>query len=94
MHNLNNAMKAADYPEKADITKINKTMILLLLFILAIYHAMIFAPIGAMLAELFPTRIRYTALSIPYHVLWIVVSCVTGVIFIKETKGVDIHSDI
>ena len=60
-------IKAAGYPTTADPAFINKPMILLLLSILGAYVAMVYAPLAAILVELFPTRIRYTALSVPYH---------------------------
>jgi hypothetical protein len=43
-------------------------MVVLLLFILVIYVTMVYGPIAAMLVELFPTRIRYTSMSLPYHI--------------------------
>ena len=62
------AIKAAGYPPKADPEQINKPMIVLLLFILVIYVTMVYGPIAAMLVEMFPTRIRYTSMSLPYHI--------------------------
>jgi len=62
------ALKAAGYPEKADPAGINKPMLVLLLFILVIYVTMVYGPIAAMLVEMFPTRIRYTSMSLPYHI--------------------------
>ena len=56
------------YPAKADMTKVNKPMVVLLLLILVIYVTMVYAPIGAWLVELFPARIRYTSMSLPYHI--------------------------
>jgi hypothetical protein len=61
-------IKAAGYPPKADPAQINKPMMLLLLFILVLYVTMVYGPIAAMLVEMFPTRIRYTSMSLPYHV--------------------------
>jgi MFS family permease len=61
-------MKEAGYPAKADPAKINKPLTLLLLTILVIYVTMVYGPIAAMLVELFPTRIRYTSMSLPYHI--------------------------
>jgi len=109
------------YPASADLTKINTGMTVLLLWILVIYVTLVYAPIAAWLVELFPTRIRYTGLSLPYHIgngwfggflpatvfaivastgniysgLWypIIVaaaSLVIGLIFLPETKGIDI----
>jgi MFS family permease len=62
------AIKAAGYPPKADPTQINKPMVLLLLTILVLYVTMVYGPIAAMLVEMFPTRIRYTSMSLPYHI--------------------------
>jgi MFS family permease len=114
---------AADkYPAKADPAQINYVMVTFLLFILVIYVTLVYGPIAAMLVELFPTRIRYTSMSLPYHIgngwfggflpttafaivaatgniydgLWypIVIAAMTlviGVLFVPETKDVDIH---
>lgn len=65
---LKGALTAAGYPEKADPARINKPMVLLLLWILVIYVTMVYGPIAAWLVELFPTRIRYTSMSLPYHI--------------------------
>ncbi|HEY3699579.1 MAG TPA: MFS transporter [Spongiibacteraceae bacterium] len=62
------AIKQAGYPDHADATKINWPMVVLLLVILGLYAAMTYGPIAAALVELFPTRIRYTAMSMPYHI--------------------------
>ena len=64
---LGDAIKGAGYPTKADKEQINYPMVLLLLVILVIYVTMVYGPIAAMLVELFPTRIRYTSMSLPYH---------------------------
>ncbi|SFI17459.1 Predicted arabinose efflux permease, MFS family [Collimonas sp. OK307] len=61
-------IKGAGYPSKADPDQMNKPMVLLLLFILVIYVTMVYGPIAAMLVEMFPTRIRYTSMSMPYHI--------------------------
>ncbi|MDB5766506.1 MAG: putative sugar transport protein [Collimonas fungivorans] len=61
-------IKGAGYPSKADPEQMNKPMVLLLLFILVIYVTMVYGPIAAMLVEMFPTRIRYTSMSMPYHI--------------------------
>ncbi|PKA72537.1 MULTISPECIES: MFS transporter [Pseudomonas] len=66
--NLSGALKEAGYPEKADPAKTNYPMVLLLLTILVIYVTMVYGPIAAWLVELFPTRIRYTSMSLPYHI--------------------------
>ncbi|MGN6703524.1 MAG: MFS transporter [Burkholderiaceae bacterium] len=65
---LGDAIKAAGYPTKADPAQMNKGMILLLLVVLVIYVTMVYGPIAAMLVEMFPTRIRYTSMSLPYHI--------------------------
>jgi len=120
---LGDAIKAAGYPTKADPAQVNKGMVLLLLTVLVIYVTMVYGPIAAMLVELFPTRIRYTSMSLPYHIgngwfggllpttafalvaykgdiyfgLWypIIIALITfvvGMLFIKETKNVDIYA--
>ncbi|MEO3723524.1 MFS transporter [Pseudomonas syringae] len=65
---LTTALKEAGYPEKADPAKTNYPMVLLLLTILVIYVTMVYGPIAAWLVELFPARIRYTSMSLPYHI--------------------------
>jgi len=62
------ALSAAGYPEKADPAGINKPMVVLILFILVLYVTMVYGPIAALLVELFPARIRYSAMSLPYHI--------------------------
>ncbi|MBK6908562.1 MAG: MHS family MFS transporter [Rhodocyclaceae bacterium] len=62
------AIKEAGYPAKADPAKMNKGMIVLILTIMVIYVTMVYGPIAAMLVEMFPTRIRYTSMSLPYHI--------------------------
>jgi MFS family permease len=109
------------YPAKADTAQINYPMAILLLTILVVYVTMVYGPIAAWLVELFPTRIRYSGLSLPYHIgngwfggflpatvfaivaatgdiysgLWYPViiaamSFVVGLLFLPETKDVDI----
>jgi MFS family permease len=118
---LGAAIKTAGYPEKADPAGVNHFMVTLLLVILVIYVTMVYGPIAAFLVELFPTRIRYTSLSLPYHIgngwfggflpttafamvaatgdiyygLWYPITValgtfVIGMLFLKETKDVDI----
>lgn len=65
---LKTDLTAAGYPEKADPARINKPMLLVLLTILVIYVTMVYGPIAAWLVELFPTQIRYTSMSLPYHI--------------------------
>ena len=121
------ALKEAGYPAKADPIPAfsgNWWMLVLILTILVIYVTMVYGPIAAMLVELFPTRIRYTSMSLPYHIgngwfggflpavsfsivaaqgniysgLWypIIIAAMTfivGVLFLRETKDVDIYRD-
>ena len=113
----------AGYPPKADPAKVNKPMIVAILTILVIYVTMVYGPIAAMLVEMFPTRIRYTSMSLPYHIgngwfggllpttafaivaqtgniyngLWypIIIASATfviGLLFVKETKDIDIYA--
>ena len=65
---LTTALTDAGYPGKADPSRINKPMVLLILWILVLYVTMVYGPIAAWLVELFPTRIRYTSMSLPYHI--------------------------
>jgi MFS family permease len=65
---LGAALKSAGYPASAAKDQINTPMVTLLLWILVIYVTMVYAPIAAMLVEMFPTRIRYTSMSLPYHI--------------------------
>ena len=116
--------KAAGLTAKADDKAMDKVMVTALLVLLVILVTMVYGPIAAMLVEMFPTRIRYTSMSLPYHIgngwfggllpttafamvaatgdiyygLWypVVVALMTfvvGMIFIKETKDVDIYKD-
>ncbi len=120
---LAEALKAAGYPPKADPAQIDSVMVVALLLVLMICVTMVYGPMAAMLVEMFPTRIRYTSMSLPYHIgngwfggflpatsvaivastgniydgLWypIViagVTCVIGLIFVRETKDRDIHA--
>ena len=61
-------LAAAGYPDKADPAAINKPMVVLILFVLVLYVTMVYGPIAALLVELFPARIRYSAMSLPYHI--------------------------
>ena len=65
---LGGALKTAGYPAKADPARVNTPMVVLILFILVLYVTMVYGPIAAMLVEMFPTRIRYTSMSLPYHI--------------------------
>ncbi|MEN9375246.1 MAG: hypothetical protein RL710_403 [Pseudomonadota bacterium] len=122
--NLSAALKAAGYPAKADMAKFDKVTVIAILTYLVILVTMVYGPIAAMLVEMFPTRIRYTSMSLPYHIgngwfggllpttafaivaqtgnmyngLWypIIVAGMTfviGMLFVKETKDVDIYAN-
>jgi MFS family permease len=65
---LGSTLKAAGYPAKADPAQINWPMSVVILTIMMIYVTMVYGPIAAMLVEMFPTRIRYTSMSLPYHI--------------------------
>ncbi|MDX2142943.1 MAG: MFS transporter [Rhodospirillaceae bacterium] len=62
------AVKAAGYPDKADPAEINIPVVLALLTLFVLYATMVYAPIAALLVELFPAKIRYTSMSLPYHI--------------------------
>jgi MFS family permease len=62
------AMKAAGFPTKADPAKVNYLMTEVILVILVIFVTMVYGPIAAFLVELFPAKIRYTSMSLPYHI--------------------------
>jgi hypothetical protein len=120
---MGDAAKAAGLTQAADKDKMNKGMVLAILVFLVILVTMVYGPIAAMLVELFPTRIRYTSMSLPYHIgngwfggllpttafamvaatgdiffgLWYPVAVaamtfVIGLLFIRETKDVDIYA--
>ena len=120
---VRDALNAAGYPAKANPAEVNIPAVLALLVVLVIYVTMVYGPIAAMLVEMFPTRIRYTSLSLPYHIgngwfgglmptiafalvaqngniyygLWypIAIAAMTfviGMLFIRETKDVDIYA--
>jgi MFS family permease len=116
------ALKAAGYPAKADPAKIDWVMLSVMLWLLVLYVTMVYGPIAAALVEFFPTSIRYTSMSLPYHIgngwfggllpftataivastgdiysgLWYPITFaamtfVLGMIFVHETKDVDIN---
>jgi len=62
------ALTAAGYPERADPAAIDRPLVVLILFVLVLYVTMVYGPIAALLVELFPTRIRYSSMSLPYHI--------------------------
>jgi MFS family permease len=61
-------LTASGYPAKADLNQVNWVMAELILVIMLIYVTMVYGPIAAFLVELFPTQIRYTSMSLPYHI--------------------------
>ena len=62
------ALKAAGYPDKADPARVNFPMLLLIMTVLVVAATALYGPIASCLVELFPTRIRYTAMSLPYNI--------------------------
>ncbi|MGF7168744.1 MFS family permease [Sphingobium xanthum] len=65
---LKGALDDAGYPAKADPEQVNKPLVIAILFYLVFLVTMVYGPIAAMLVELFPSRIRYTSMSLPYHI--------------------------
>ncbi|WKL56154.1 MFS transporter [Asticcacaulis sp. ZE23SCel15] len=65
---LKGALTAAGYPAKADTTQMNKPLVVGILFYLVFLVTMVYGPIAALLVELFPSKIRYTSMSLPYHI--------------------------
>ena len=65
---LSAALKTAGYPAKADMAKFDKVTVIIILTYLVLLVTMVYGPIAAMLVEMFPTRIRYTSMSLPYHI--------------------------
>ena len=61
------ALTAAGYPASSDSATVNKPLVVAILAVLMIYVAMVYGPIAAMLVEMFPAAIRYTSMSLPYH---------------------------
>lgn len=122
---VGDTLKAAGYPPKANLDEMNKVMVVIILFVLVFYVTMVYGPIAAMLVEMFPTRIRYTSMSLPYHIgngwfggflptvafamvaakgdiyhgLWypivvVLITLVIGLLWVRETKDVDIAQDL
>jgi MFS family permease len=79
----------------ADPNEINLVMMIILIAIQMVYVTMVYGPIAAFLVELFPTQIRYTSMSIPYHLgngwfggfLPLIATAVTSSLWAKETFG-------
>ena len=65
---VGSALKTAGYPAKADSAQVNLPLAIAVLAVLVIYVTMVYGPIAAMLVEMFPTNIRYTSMSLPYHI--------------------------
>ncbi|MBX9461203.1 MAG: MFS transporter [Brevundimonas sp.] len=65
---LGAALTAAGYPAKADSALVNKPLVVAILFLLVFYVTMVYGPVAAALVEMFPTNIRYTSMSLPYHI--------------------------
>ncbi|KQB53385.1 MFS transporter [Pseudomonas endophytica] len=118
---LRETVAAAGYPAKADPSAVNEPMVVLIMVMLTLIATMTYGPLAAVMVELFPTRIRYTSMSLPYHIgngwfggflptvsfalvvytgdifygLWYPVvitgvSFVVGMLFLKETRNVNI----
>ncbi len=62
------ALKGAGYPTSANPDQINKPLVVGIIVLMMIYVTMVYGPIAALLVELFPTKIRYTSMSLPYHI--------------------------
>ncbi|KVR41618.1 MFS transporter [Burkholderia multivorans] len=67
-HSLKAALTQSGYPTQADPSRVNKAMAIVVLIVLMLYGTMVYGPMAAMLVEYFPTQIRYTCLSVPYHI--------------------------
>jgi len=61
-------LTSAGYPANADSALVNKPLTIAILFVLVFYVTMVYGPIAAALVEMFPTNIRYTSMSLPYHI--------------------------
>jgi MFS family permease len=66
--NVDLALTIQGYPPKADVRKMNVVLVVALLTLMMIYVCMVYGPMAAFLVDLFPARIRYTSLSLPYHI--------------------------
>lgn len=62
------AVTEAGYPAKADPSSVNQPMVVLMMVLLTLIATMTYGPLAAVMVELFPTRIRYTSMSLPYHI--------------------------
>lgn len=68
LERLDEGLSAAGYPERADPARVNVVYVTVLIFLMVAFSTMVYAPMAAMAIEVFPTRIRYSALSLPYHI--------------------------
>ena len=62
------AIDKAGYPAKAEAANVNQPMVVLLIVVMILIATMTYGPLAAVMVELFPTRIRYTSMSLPYHI--------------------------
>ena len=62
------ALSRTGYPAEIDRSRINRVLAVAILFVMVLYVTMVYGPIAAFLVELFPARIRYTSMSLPYHI--------------------------
>jgi MFS family permease len=67
-NDIKSAMKQAGYPVSAEPAQVNSTMVVLILLVFMIFVALTYGPLAALLVEMFPPRIRYTSMSLPYHI--------------------------
>lgn len=65
---MRSAIEAAGYPAKADPAQVNQVMVVVLIVAMILIATMTYGPLAAVMVELFPTRIRYTSMSLPYHI--------------------------
>ena len=65
---LDAALDAAGYPRQADPARIDHPRVVGILFVLVVFVTMVYGPIAALLVEMFPTRVRCTSVSLPYHI--------------------------
>jgi len=65
---LTEALDGAGYPDQADPGEVNVPLVAAIIMIMVTFVVMVYAPMATMAIEIFPTRIRYSALSLPYHI--------------------------
>jgi len=65
---MRSAVEQAGYPAKADPGQVNQVMVVVLIVAMILIATMTYGPLAAVMVELFPTRIRYTSMSLPYHI--------------------------